>query len=190
MAGRYDDDERPDFFDGDDIEMPEKPKKVVYKEDDPRFWTEGEDTWEHLSPRRPGKSVWIWLVLGLCVVILLLCGWFRYLRPCVVGGTQAGYVESIVESGTVFHTYEGVLLPYKELMDTNRVYARDFTFTVQNSSVAAKIKTLMLKGKPVRLEYKAYNGTLPWRGASKIIVTAADSVNPAVLLPPDRNPVK
>lgn len=185
-----DDDGRPDFFDGEDIEEPEKKRKKTYEEDDPRFWIESEDTWDHLPKGRPRFGLWVWISVSVAALILIIGVWLRYFHPCVEGATQAGYVESIERRGAVFGTYEGVLLPYKELMDTNRVYARDFTFTVQNSALAAKIKTLMLKGKPVRVEYRRYYGTLPWRGASNVIVTSADSVNPALLLPPDRNPLK
>ena len=191
MSDRYEDDEtRPDYFDGEDIEVPEKPKKTVYRDDDPRYWTESEDTWDHLHAPRPRRSLWIWCVLTVVVTGLAVAVWLRYFRPYVEGAVQAGYVENIEKRGSVFRSYEGVLLPYKELMDTNRVYTRDFVFTVQSPGVAAKIKKLMLEGKPVRVEYRRYHATVPWRGASTIIVTSADSVSPAVLLPPDRNPIK
>lgn len=183
-----DDDKRPDYFDGDDIEEPVKQKKPVYKPDDPRYWMESSGRWDHLRAVRPPSKVWIWLFVAIVVIATMFIVWVRYLNPYVEGATQSGYVESIERRGDVFASFEGVLLPYRDLMDTTKVYQRDFLFSVENPGVAARIKELMLKGKPVRLEYKRYHAALPWRGSSPVIVTGVDSVDPSRLLPPDRNP--
>ena len=96
-----------------------------------------------------------------------------------------GYVESIERRGTVFKTYEGVLLPYKELLDTTRVYRRDFIFTAADEKGAVALKRAMYLGRPVRVSYKQYHAIVPWRGSSKIVVTAVDSVDPNTILPPE-----
>ena len=41
---------------------------------------------------------------------------------------------------------------------------------------------------PVRVQYKKYRTAMPWRGESKIVITAVDSVDPSKILPPEYNP--
>lgn len=191
MAARdEDDDTSPDYFDGEDIEEPEKPKKIVYSDDDPRYWTETADTWDHLRMGRKQKALWWWVGGAVVLIFALTFLWIWLFRPYSEGATQAGYVDRIEYEGSVFKSFEGVLLPYKELMDTTRVYRSDFDFSLKDSKMAATMKRLMLRRKPVRVEYKRYHVALPWRGASKNIVVKVDSVDPSLLLPPDVNPAK
>jgi len=180
--------ERADFFDGPDIpEQPKAPKKPVYTPDDPAYWDEEESEWEHLKPRNRWKP---WLLAGVAfvVVALAVACWLRYFSPYVEEAVQYGYVEHIEKRGTLFKTYEGVLLPYKELRDTTRIYSRDFIFTADGLEVARKLKKAQLGAYPVRVEYKRYHATLPWRGSSKTVVTAVDSVDPMSILPPEFAP--
>lgn len=175
-----------DFFDGPDIPEPvKKPKKPTYQPDDPNYWEE-ESEWEHLKPRSKTK-LWIWTGSVLLLIVLMLALWLRFLRPYVTEASQVGYVENIELRGTVFKTYEGVLLPYKELFDTTRVYRRDFIFTAADEKTAAQLKRAMLEGRPIRVEYKQYHATLPWRGSSKTLVTSTDTVDATKILPPEFN---
>ena len=180
-----------DLFDDDNIEAKKKKeeKKPNYKPDDPAYWDEEESEWEHLKPRR-SAPFWLWLVGALFVIGLVIACWFRYFSPYVDDATQFGYVENIEKRGTVFKTYEGTLIPYRELIDTTRVYSRDFIFSVKDNKTAAILKQALYDNKPVRVSYRKYHATLPWRGASKIIVTDADTVNPDKILPPEFAPYK
>ena len=181
------DNDANDFFDGPDIPEPVKePKKPTYQPDDPNYWEE-ESEWEHLKPRRKWR-LWLWTGGVLLLILFMLGMWLRFLSPYVEDASQVGYVENIERRGTVFKTYEGVLLPYKELIDTTRVYRRDFIFTAADEQTAVKLKKAMFDARPVRVEYKQYHAILPWRGASKTIVTAVDSVDPSKILPPEFMP--
>ena len=100
----------------------------------------------------------------MIVVALGVACWLRYFSPYVEDATQYGYVEHIEKRGTVFKTYEGVLLPYKELHDTTRIYSRDFIFTAADKQVALRLKRAQLDARPVRVTYRQYHATLPWRG--------------------------
>lgn len=112
----------------------------------------------------------------------------QILLPIRDDAIQFGYVENIERRGTVFKTFEGVLIPYKELMDTTRIYSRDFIFTAVDEKVATRLKRAQISAEPVRVGYRKYHATLPWRGASKIVVTSVDSVNPDKILPPEFAP--
>ena len=178
-----------DYFDDPDPdeeeEKPKKPRQPKYREDDPRYW-ERESQWEHLKPRRRTRF-YLWLTLAGVAAAAVVAIYIRYFSPYIEGATQYGYVEGIEHRGMVFKTYEGVLIPYKELMDTTRIYHRDFIFTADDVKIATELKRAMLARRPVRVEYKRYFGTLPWRGSSQIIITRVDSVDPRRILPPEFN---
>lgn len=188
---KYDDNEKNDFFE-DSSEEPEKkpePRKPVLQPDDPRYWEEPEDEFEHLKPT-PGSHWRMWVWLGVTVISLWLI-WFVYSRlfnAYVEDATQYGYVEHMEKRGEVFKTFEGVLLPYKNLMDTARVYEGDIIFSTTDPKVAARLKEMQFSNRPVRITYKQYHTAMPWRGDAKTIVTAVDSVNEMNILPPDRRP--
>lgn len=184
-----DEKDKNDFFESEDLpEKPVKgPEKPALKPDDPDYWEEEESEWEHLHPRR-SSAKWIWVAAALVAVALGVALWLRYFSPYVTEATQYGYVEHIEKRGTVFPTYEGVLIPYKELMDTTRIYSRDFIYTAENESIAILLKRAQLNTRPVRVEYKQYHATLPWRGSSKTVITAVDSVDPSRILPPEFSP--
>ena len=186
-----DDDERggTDFFESDEQPAPvvKPPKKPTYKPDDPAYWEEEEGEWEHLRPQKSTK-LWLWCGGAGVVVGLIIAIWLRFFSPYVEDAVQYGYVENIERRGTVFKTYEGVLIPYKELMDTTRLYRRDFVFTAVNESIAIQLKKAQFDARPIRVGYIRYHASVPWRGSSKIVITSVDSVNPAHILPPEYTP--
>lgn len=176
--------EKDDFFDGPDTPPTPPPvKKPAPLPDTPEYWEE-ESEWEHLRPiyrlRWRLYLVGFLAVLGVCIALYV-----RYFAPYETGATQYGYVEQIKMQGDIFKTYEGSLIPYKEVHDTTRIYDRNFDFSASDAKVAAVIKRMQIAGKPIRVEYKTYHTTLPWRGASKTVVYKADSVDPRTILPPD-----
>ncbi|MBD5307002.1 MAG: hypothetical protein HDS14_05180 [Bacteroides sp.] len=176
-----------DFFDGPDIpEEPVKPKAPEPTPDTPDYWEE-ESEWEHLRPIRRWRSR-LFIILTIVAAIIMVFGYIWFFNPYVKEATQFGYIEELEYRGTIFKTYEGVMLPYKELHDTTRIYTRDFIFTVEKADVAARMKRFQIAGRPVRVEYKRYHSILPWRGESKVVVVAADSVDPATILPPEFAP--
>ncbi len=180
------DDEKEDFFDSIPAEEEKKPE---LKPEDPLYWEQEESRWEHLKPRRR-IPVWLWVgcavvVAGLCVAIYL-----RFFSPYIDDATQYGYVDHVERRGTIFKTYEGVLIPYKELLDTTRIYQRDFIFSAANAEIGKKLVDFQDSGLPVRVRYKKYYATVPWRGASKIIVIDVDTAAAERILPPEFAPVK
>ena len=181
-------DEDKDVFDNEREEhQPEEEKKPQYKPQDPEYWEQEESEWDHLK-RHARIPFWVWVLCGLAVVGLVVGCWIRFFSPYVEDATQYGYVENIEKRGMIFKTYEGTLIPYKELMDTTRVYNRDFVFSVADQNTAATLKQALYNNKPIRVGYKKYYATVPWRGASKIVVVSADTVSRDQILPPDFAP--
>ena len=108
---RYDEDkenEKNDFFE--DSEVPEKPvepKKPVLTPDDPRYWEEPEDEFEHLRPSRDSCKLWAWVVAVAVVVGLLWAGYIRMFHPYVREAVQYGYVEQVAPQGDVISASSG-----------------------------------------------------------------------------------
>lgn len=184
-----DDNEKSDYFDGPDIpDRPVEPKKPTLKPDDPRYWEEDEDEFEHLRPSQKSWKLWIWVAVAGVAFGILYAGYRKLFTPKIEMATQYGYIESIEKHKNLFDTFEGVILPYKNLMDTTRVYDGDFRFSTRNDEVAAQLKRMQFAGRPVRVSYDVYRSVMPWRGETDIIITRVDSVNERDILPPDRLP--
>lgn len=189
---RFDEDNtKNDYFDGPDIpdkpEEKEEPKRPELKPEDPDYWEQPESEWEHLKPK-PRKHFWWWVATGGVFLGFLLAMYLRWFSPYISEATQAGYVESIERRGTIFKTFEGVILPYRDLKDSTRVYKEDFKFSVKDPKMAVELKKALYSNKPVRVEYSRYKAAVPWRGDEKVVITRVDSVNPRDLLPPEYLP--
>ena len=182
--------EKNDYFESsaEEPEKPKEPKKPRLTPDDPRYWDEPESEYEHLRPSpRSRVRLWFWLILTALVIGVAWGVYLRYFHAYISEATQYGYVEQLERHGNVLSTYEGVLLPYKSLMDTTRTYEGDMAFSTRSPEVAARLKKMQFANNPVRITYEVYHTTVPWRGKSRIVVTAVDSVGERDILPPDRN---
>lgn len=189
LFDRNEENEKDDFFDNENVveEKPKEEKKPVYKPEDPDYWEEEESDWEHLKPRKPNYLP-LWIITAIVIIGLIIGCWLRFFSPYVEDASQYGYIEHIERRGTIFKTYEGTLIPYKELMDTTRIYSRDFVFSVKDDKTAAALRQAQFDARPVRVEYKKYHATVPWRGSSKIVIVKVDSIDPEKILPPEFAP--
>lgn len=176
-----------DFFNDDDYDEPVPPKKVRQPKldpEDPDYWLDERSDYPHIIPK-PSK-VWKWWIAGVVLLLTMICGvWMWFFRPYVDDAVKYGYIKSMERRGTVVKTFEGVLIPYKELGDANPLYFEEIPFSVDGDSLAAHMKGMMLRCVPVRLEYEVYHQPLFWKGASPMIVTAADSADVSRILPPE-----
>ncbi|MCH5218665.1 MAG: hypothetical protein J1F07_09015 [Muribaculaceae bacterium] len=184
--------DKEDFFEDSPADVPKKvkpPKQPKIGPDDPLYYEREEDRWEHLKPSPYRRGPLLWIVGAAVVAVCILLGLYVYIfTPQVDRAVQYGYVDSLQREGRFFHTYEGVILPYKSLMDSVRPYEGDFVFSTTDEHVAAELYRRQGSGTPVRVGYEVYRQRLPWRGASKVMVVSVDSVDPATILPPDRQP--
>ncbi|MDE7463238.1 MAG: hypothetical protein K2M88_08775 [Muribaculaceae bacterium] len=180
----FQDNDNEDYFDAPaNAEVKKTPKQPEFKPDDPRYY-ERDDEWEHIRPAARNWKMWVMLAL-----FGILCGagialYLYYFSPYVENSYQYGYVEKIERRGTIFKTFEGVLLPYKSLADTIQPYAGDMRFSTTDDHVAAELLRLQLANIPARVKYKTFKGTLPWRGDSRIIVTEVDTADVSKIYPP------
>lgn len=182
------DDDNEDFFDSPAVpETPKAPKQPALKPEDPDYWDQSESEFEHLRPTRKWL-IWSWCAMIAICIAIGFGVYMHFFKPEVSEAVQYGYVDDIQEQGKYFKTYEGVMIPYKEIMDTTRVYKGDFVFSVKDGAVAASLLRLQYANLPARVTYKKYSTPLPWRGKSKIVVVKADTADASKILPPEFAP--
>ena len=111
-------------------------------------------------------------------VILIIVGLliFFYVRFYWVfgSGTKAGTLNTFMEKGYVFKTYEGKIIQsgFKQNIQSN-----EFNFSVTKPSVAKVL--LDNAGREVEVHYHEYFGAIPWRGMEKYVVDSVYEVRGA-----------
>ncbi|MDE5849889.1 MAG: hypothetical protein K2H38_07085 [Muribaculaceae bacterium] len=179
-------DDDNDYFDSDaDTEPKKKPKAPKLDPEDPDYWIEEDES--PLSGIMPGPTgKWKWQ-LGVVIagLILIIWGWIWFFRPYSDNAVKYGYITEMERRGSLFKTFEGTMIPYKQLGDPDPLYFQPQRFSVMTDSLAAVMKRMMLGCVPVRVEYETYHTPLPWKGEERMVIIKADSADPGKILPPE-----
>lgn len=108
------------------------------------------------------------IIIGL-VVILSIVVWWRYYFV-FAEGVKAGNLNYFEKKGFVFKTWEGRLVQDGfQSPNPGALQSNEFRFSASGDSVAILLERS--GGSFVELRYKEYLNPLPWRGASKYVVT-------------------
>ena len=114
------------------------------------------------------------------IVVLALAG-FIFFKFCFVysEGVNEGDINYFQKEGFIFKTYEGKMIQtgLKSSKNQGAIQSNEFKFSVVDERVARKIEEGANTG--VKLHWKRYLGTLPWRGNSQFIVDSIYSTNSA-----------
>ena len=114
------------------------------------------------------------------IVVLALAG-FIFFKFCFVysEGVNEGDINYFQKEGFLFKTYEGKMIQtgLKSSKNQGAIQSNEFKFSVVDERVARKIEEGANTG--VKLHWKRYLGTLPWRGNSQFIVDSIYSTNSA-----------
>ena len=125
--------------------------------------------------RRSNKKR-IFLAISTLIVLLLL---FFFIRDRYFHVYQEsdvkGRIADVSLRGSLFKTYEGKMLSY-DVVAPGNVVKSEFNFTVNDDSIAHKLGQLKQTPLAVQIHYKEYKSSVPWRGETKYIVTAIDTV--------------
>ena len=109
-----------------------------------------------------------WLI---AIVLVALAG-FIYFKFCFVysEGTNEGDINYFQKEGIIFKTYEGKMIQtgYNSKNSNATIQSNEFKFSVADAEVAMEIEKS--SSKQIKLHWKRYLGTLPWRGNSQFIV--------------------
>ena len=115
------------------------------------------------------------LILSSTVIVALAA--FIYIKFYFVfgEGVRNGELNYVIYKGVIFKTYEGKLIQTGfRSSDGKGLQSNTFDFSVVNKELAEKL--MRESGKVLKLHYKEYKGRLPWRGHSKYVVDAIESI--------------
>lgn len=105
------------------------------------------------------------------VAVLVLAGWV-YFKFCFVysEGVNEGDINYFQREGFIFKTYEGKMIQtgYNSKNTQSTIQSNEFKFSVDDERIAEQIQNS--SSRQVKLYWKRYLGTLPWRGNSEFIV--------------------
>lgn len=119
-----------------------------------------------------GGKVFTWF----SVIVVLGLAAFIFFKFCFVysEGVNEGDINYFQREGWVFKTYEGKMIQTGLKSGASKgaqgttIQSNEFKFSVVDKRVAEKIEAGSNTG--VKLHWKRYKGTLPWRGNSQFIV--------------------
>ena len=112
------------------------------------------------------------VITWISVIAVLALGLYIYFKFCFVyaEGVNEGDINYFQKEGWVFKTYEGKMIQtgLKNTKVQGSIQSNEFKFSVTDDRVAEKLNEGSNTG--VKLHWKRYKGTLPWRGNSQFIV--------------------
>ena len=114
------------------------------------------------------------------LIAVLALALFIFVKFCFVysEGVNEGDINYFQREGFIFKTYEGKMIQ-TGLKNTNvqgSIQSNEFKFSVVSESVAKQLNEGTNTG--VKLHWKRYLGTLPWRGKSQFIVDSVYVAKP------------
>lgn len=94
-------------------------------------------------------------------------------------GTNEGDINYFQREGFIFKTYEGKMIQtgYNSHNTSATIQSNEFKFSVVDENVAQQIDNN--SSRQIKLHWKRYLGTLPWRGKSQYVVDSIISVRQA-----------
>lgn len=105
------------------------------------------------------------------IVVVALAA-FIFVKFCFVysEGINEGDINYFQKEGFIFKTYEGKMIQtgYNSKNSNATIQSNEFKFSVADEKVAEQIDHR--SGRQIKLHWKRYLGTLPWRGNSQFIV--------------------
>lgn len=93
-------------------------------------------------------------------------------------GLNEGDINYFQYEGFIFKTYEGKMIQtgYNSRNSSATIQSNEFRFSVEDEEVARQIENN--SSRQIKLHWKRYLGTLPWRGKSQYVVDSVVSVQP------------
>ena len=121
------------------------------------------------------------IVTSIVSVLLIGLGLFVFFKFFFVysEGTNEGDINYFQREGFVFKTYEGKMIQtgYISHNASATIQSNEFKFSVVDERVAQQIDSN--SSRQIKLHWKRYLGTLPWRGNSQFVVDSIISVRQA-----------
>ena len=121
------------------------------------------------------------ILTTIASVLLIGLAIFVYVKFFFVysEGTNEGDINYFQREGFIFKTYEGKMIQtgYNSHNTSATIQSNEFKFSVVDDRVARQIDSN--SSRQIKLHWKRYLGTLPWRGKSQFVVDSIISVRQA-----------
>ena len=121
------------------------------------------------------------ILTTIASVLLIGLAIFVYVKFFFVysEGTNEGDINYFQREGFIFKTYEGKMIQtgYNSHNTSATIQSNEFKFSVVDENVAQQIDNN--SSRQIKLHWKRYLGTLPWRGKSQFVVDSIISVRQA-----------
>ena len=118
------------------------------------------------------------IITSVASVLLLGLAIFVYVKFFFVysEGTNEGDINYFQREGFMFKTYEGKMIQtgYTSHNTSDTIQSNEFKFSVVDERIAEQIDSN--SSRQIKLHWKRYLGTLPWRGNSQFVVDSIISV--------------
>ncbi|MBR0196345.1 MAG: hypothetical protein IJQ32_08935 [Paludibacteraceae bacterium] len=112
------------------------------------------------------------ILTWVTTIAVLAIAAFIFFKFCFVyaEGVNEGDINYFQKEGFIFKTYEGKMIQsgLKNSKVQGSIQSNEFRFSVVSENVAQQLNEGANTG--VKLHWKRYLGTLPWRGKSQFIV--------------------
>ena len=119
------------------------------------------------------------------VIAILALAAFIFIKFCFVysEGVNEGDINYFQREGFIFKTYEGKMIQtgLKNTHVQGSIQSNEFKFSVESESVAKQLNEGT--NMNVKLHWKRYLGTFPWRGNSQYIVDSVYVAEPLNVKP-------
>ena len=126
------------------------------------------------------------IVTSIVSVLLIGLGMFVFFKFFFVysEGTNEGDINYFQREGFIFKTYEGKMIQtgYNSHNTSATIQSNEFKFSVVEERIAQQIDNN--SSRQIKLHWKRYLGTLPWRGNSQFVVDSIISVRNATPVVP------
>ena len=127
-----------------------------------------------------GKIITVLSTLAVVALVLFVYVKFFFVYS---QGVNEGDINYFQYEGFVFKTYEGKMIQtgYNSRNSQSTIQSNEFKFSVEDEQVAKQIENS--SSRQIKLHWKRYLGTLPWRGKSQYVVDSVVYVQPVYQIP-------
>ena len=127
-----------------------------------------------------GKIITVLSTLAVVALVLFVYVKFFFVYS---QGVNEGDINYFQYEGFVFKTYEGKMIQtgYNSRNSQATIQSNEFKFSVEDEQVAKQIENS--SSRQIKLHWKRYLGTLPWRGKSQYVVDSVVYVQPLYQTP-------
>lgn len=112
------------------------------------------------------------ILTWLSVIVLVALAGFVYIKFCFVysEGMNEGDINYFQREGFIFKTYEGKMIQsgFNSKNTAATIQSNEFKFSVVDEEVVEQLNNA--SNRTVKLHWRRYLGTLPWRGKSQFVV--------------------